>query len=58
MRIDEARHHDAAACINLAGVAGMQIRSDGENLLAIDEDVGLREVADASDPSTSLIRRE
>src|SRR5580765_8715169 len=39
MRIDEAWHHNAAACIDLAGATGMQIRTDSENLLTIDEDV-------------------
>jgi hypothetical protein len=46
MRIDEAWHHNAAACIDFAGATGMQIRTDGENLLTIDEDVGLGKVAD------------
>jgi hypothetical protein len=47
MRINEARHHNATARINLPGAAGMQVRSDSKNLLAVDENVGLREVTDA-----------
>jgi hypothetical protein len=46
MGIDESGHDDAAARVDLRGVAGEQIASDGQNLLALDQHVGLRKVAD------------
>jgi hypothetical protein len=45
VRIDEARHDDAAAGVDHVGVAGVQVWSDGEDLLALDQHVGLGEVA-------------
>ncbi len=45
VRIDEARHDDAAARVDLRRVARVQVRSDGEDLLALDQHVGLGEVA-------------
>ena len=48
VRVDEARHHDAAARVDLGGAAGVQVRADGEDLLALDQHVALREVADAA----------
>ncbi len=56
MRVDEARHHDAAARVDLVGVAGADVRRDGEDLLAFDEDVALRQVRHRRDPSTSRRR--
>jgi len=35
VRVDEAGHDDAAARVDFAGVAGAQIRPDGEDLLAL-----------------------
>ena len=46
VRIDEAGHDDAAAGVDHRGAAGLQVRSDGEDLLALDQHVGLGEVAD------------
>ena len=46
VRIDEAGHDDAAAGVDHRGVARLQLRSDGEDLLALDQHVGLGEVAD------------
>ena len=46
VRIDEARHDDAAACVDLAGVTDMQVGPDGHDLLALDQHVGRGEVAD------------
>ena len=40
------RHDDAASGIDLRSAAGVQIRSDGEDLFALDKHVGLREIAD------------
>src|SRR5207247_6996670 len=44
VRVDEARHDDLAARVDLAGAAGAQVRPDGEDLLALDQHVGLDEV--------------
>ena len=44
--IDEARHDHPAAGVDLGGVAGMQVRADGEDLLAMDQDVASDEVPD------------
>jgi hypothetical protein len=46
VRVDEAGHDDAAARVDDRRAAGMQARPDGENLLAFDQHVGLREIAD------------
>ena len=43
--VDEAGHHDAAARIDLGGAAGMQSAADGDDLAALDQHVGLWEVA-------------
>ena len=45
VRIDEAGHDDAAAGVDHVGVAGVQLRADGDDLLALDQHVGLGEVA-------------
>ena len=46
VRVDEAGHDDAAAGVDHRGIAGVQVRSDGDDLLALDQDVGLGEIAD------------
>ena len=46
VRIDEARHDDAAGGVDHRGGARMQVRPDGKDLLALDQHVGPREVAD------------
>jgi hypothetical protein len=46
MRIDEAGHDDATGCVDLRRAACRKVRPDGEDLLALDQYVGLREVAD------------
>src|SRR5262249_61733544 len=46
VRINEAGHDDGAAGVDRR-TAGVQVWSDGENLLAFDQHVGLREVAEA-----------
>ena len=64
VRIDEAGHDDAAARVDHCGAAAVQVRSDGEDLLAFDEDVGLGETPYcclldlSSGPSSSRRRRE
>src|SRR5262249_12872655 len=45
MRVDEARHDDAAGGIDLRRAARLQVGSDSQNLLALDQHVGAREVA-------------
>jgi hypothetical protein len=45
VRIDEARHDDAAGCVDLRRAACVQIRTDRKSFLALDQHVGLREVA-------------
>src|SRR5205823_10824516 len=45
VRIDEARHHDAAACVDLSRTGHRQIRPDREDLLALDQHVGLSKIA-------------
>src|SRR3989454_9078362 len=45
VRIDEARHDDAAARVDHGGGVHLQVWSDGEDLLALDQHVGLSEVA-------------
>src|SRR5215470_1123464 len=46
MRIDKAWHDDAAARIDHCSGTGAQIRSNSLDLVALDKDVALREVAD------------
>ena len=41
MRVDEARHDDAAARIDHVGAAGVQVGPDRDDLLALDQHVGL-----------------
>ena len=50
VRIDEAGHDDAAAGVDHVGVAGVQVRSDGDDLLALDQHVGLRGSRRPADP--------
>src|SRR5882672_1886235 len=45
VRVDEARHHDFAARVDLRGAARVQVRPDGEDLLSLDQHVGLGEFA-------------
>ncbi len=45
--IDETGHDDAAGGVDPCGAACLQVRSNGEDLLALDQHVGLGEVADA-----------
>ncbi len=45
VRIDEAGHDDAAGCVDLRRAARMQVRPNAEDLLALDQHVGLDEVA-------------
>ncbi len=45
VRIDEAGHDNAAAGVDLGGAADVQVRSDRENLLALDKNVGPGKVA-------------
>ena len=40
VRIDEAGHHNLAARIDVSAAAGVQVRSDGKNLLTLDQHVG------------------
>src|SRR5260370_37596662 len=40
VRIHEARHDNAAARVDLRRAAGAQVRSDGEDLLPLDQHVG------------------
>jgi hypothetical protein len=47
VRVDEARHDDPAAGIDDRGGAGAQIRPDRDDLLALDQHVGLRKITDA-----------
>ena len=46
VRIDEAGHDDPAAGVYHRGAARRQAGPDGDDLLALDQHVGLREVAD------------
>ncbi len=46
VRIDEARHDDLAACVDLVRVARVQVRPDGDDLLALHQHVGTGEVSD------------
>src|SRR6185369_5499918 len=47
VRVDKAWHRNAASRIDLTRAApGSQVRPDCKDLLALDEDIGLREVAD------------
>jgi hypothetical protein len=46
MRVDEARHHDAAARIDHVGAAGEQVGTDCLDPLALDQHVAAHEVAD------------
>ena len=46
MRVDEARHHDAAARVDHRSAIRAQVRPDGDDLLAFDQHVGLRKIAD------------
>jgi len=45
VRIDEARHDDAAAGVDRRGTAHLQIRPDRKDLLALDQHVGLGKIA-------------
>ena len=45
VRIDEAGHHDAACGIDHVGGARRYMRPDGEDRIALDQDIGLGEVA-------------
>jgi hypothetical protein len=45
MRIDEAGHDDAAAGVDYRGAARLQVWSDAEDILALDQYVGLDKVA-------------
>ena len=45
VRVDETGHHDAAAGVDHIGTTRVQVRSDGKDLLALDQHVGLGEVA-------------
>ncbi len=45
VRIDEAGHDDAPARVDHVGAARRQVRPDGKDGLALDQDVGLGEVA-------------
>ena len=59
VRIDEAGHDDAAASRrSLRPPPAVQVRSDGEDLLALDQHVGLGQSRPPSGPSTSRRRRE
>src|SRR4030095_8654806 len=44
MRVDEARNHDLAARVDHRGPGSLQLGVDGNNLLALDQDGGLREI--------------
>src|SRR5436305_1519073 len=46
MRVDEPGHDNAAGCVDLRRTARMQVRSDGEDLLALDQHTPLTEVSD------------
>jgi hypothetical protein len=46
VRVDEAGHDDAAACVDHVGIAGGQIGADRLNPVAVDQHVGAREVSD------------
>src|SRR6266576_4307839 len=43
--IDESRHDDAAARVDRCGTARLQVRADGDDLLALDQHVGLGKIA-------------
>src|SRR6266550_9233756 len=43
--IDESRHDDAAARVDWRGTARLQVRADGDDLLALDQHVGLGKIA-------------
>ena len=45
VRVDEAGHDDAPARVDDVGGARRQVRSDGKDGLALDQDVGLGEIA-------------
>ena len=44
--VDKPGHDDAASCVDLRCAARMQVRPNGEDLLALDQHIGLCEVAD------------
>ena len=46
MRVDETGHHDTAARIDHVDIAGVQVRTDRENLLAVDQYVAADEIGD------------
>ena len=46
MRIDEPGHDNAAGRVDIRGAAHVQVRPDGEDFLALDEDVSLGEISD------------
>jgi hypothetical protein len=45
VRVDEAGHDDAPARVDVRGPAGVEVRTDGQDLLAFDQHVGLGEIA-------------
>ena len=47
------QHDDAAAAIDLCGTACVQVRPDGDDLVAFDQHVSARENHPLSGPSTS-----
>ena len=44
--VDKPGHDDAARCVDLTRAARMQVRPNGQNFLALDQHIGLGEVAD------------
>ena len=53
--VDEARHDDAAARVDLGGVARAKVGADRQDLLAFDEHVAFDEVADAPGRAGSIV---
>ena len=51
VRIDQARHDDAAGGIDHLGVVRLEVRADRDDAVAVDQHVAGREIGNLGDPS-------
>ena len=56
MGVDEARHDDRVAGVDDFGVVGLDVGADGNDAVALDEDVAGLQVRDIGDPSLRWCR--